>query len=143
MLCRQCGATISAELESCGVCHAPNPAPTESARERVTTPADVDREITRLSSAPAAPASDGPVLKPGQQFGRRYSIIRLLGSGGMAVVYQAWDEMLGSAVALKLISVDAGTPAIERRELQARFTRELKLARQVTHPNVVRIHDPR
>ena len=34
-----------------------------------------------------------------------------------------------------------GTPAIERQQLEDRFKRELKLARQVTHPNVVRIHD--
>ena len=59
----------------------------------------------------------------------------------MAAVYQAWDETLGIAVALKLIRVDAGTPALERRELEERFKRELKLARQVSHPNVVRIHD--
>jgi serine/threonine-protein kinase len=59
----------------------------------------------------------------------------------MAAVYQAWDETLGTAVALKLIRVDAGTQQAELRQLEDRFKRELKLARQVTHPNVVRIHD--
>ncbi len=83
----------------------------------------------------------GATLPPGQQFGPRYTIIRLLGSGGMASVYQAWDETLGTAVALKLIRVDATTPPAELRQLEDRFKRELKLARQVTHPNVVRIHD--
>ena len=83
----------------------------------------------------------GAVLPPGQQFGPRYTIIRLLGSGGMASVYQAWDETLGTAVALKLIRVEATTPRAELRQLEDRFKRELKLARQVTHPNVVRIHD--
>jgi tetratricopeptide (TPR) repeat protein/tRNA A-37 threonylcarbamoyl transferase component Bud32 len=141
MLCRQCGATISSDLESCGVCHTPTPAWGDRAGEPATSMDRVDREITRLSTAPAASASGGPALQPGQQFGGRYSIIRHLGSGGMAVVYQAWDETLGSAVALKLISLAADTPALERRELQDRFKRELKLARQVTHPNVVRIHD--
>ena len=81
------------------------------------------------------------VLQPGHHFGSRYTIIRLLGSGGMAAVYQAWDETLGTAVALKLIRVDVGTPEVELRQLEDRFKRELKLARQVTHPNVVRIHD--
>jgi tetratricopeptide (TPR) repeat protein/tRNA A-37 threonylcarbamoyl transferase component Bud32 len=83
----------------------------------------------------------GTTLPPGQQFGPRYTIIRLLGSGGMASVYQAWDETLGTAVALKLIRVDASAPRAELRALEDRFKRELKLARQVTHPNVVRIHD--
>ena len=89
----------------------------------------------------AGPAVGGATLPPGQQFGPRYTIIRLLGSGGMASVYQAWDETLGTAVALKLIRVDATTPRAELRQLEDRFKRELKLARQVTHPNVVRIHD--
>jgi tetratricopeptide (TPR) repeat protein/tRNA A-37 threonylcarbamoyl transferase component Bud32 len=89
----------------------------------------------------ARPGGAGPSLPPGQQFGPRYTIIRLLGSGGMASVYQAWDETLGTAVALKLIRVDASTPRAELRQLEDRFKRELKLARQVTHPNVVRIHD--
>jgi len=80
-------------------------------------------------------------LLPGQQFGRRYRIISFLGSGGMGAVYQAWDETLGTAVALKLIRVDAGTPTFERQQLEDRFKRELKLARQVTHANVIRIHD--
>ena len=44
-----------------------------------------------------------PVLQAGQTFANRYSIIRLLGAGGMAAVYQAWDETLATAVALKLI----------------------------------------
>jgi serine/threonine protein kinase/tetratricopeptide (TPR) repeat protein len=89
----------------------------------------------------AGPVVAGTVLPPGQQFSSRYTIIRLLGTGGMASVYQAWDETLGTAVALKLIRVDANTPLVELRALEDRFKRELKLARQVTHPNVVRIHD--
>ena len=59
----------------------------------------------------------------------------------MAAVYQAWDEILSTAVALKLILVDPGMPVFELQQLEDRFKRELKLARQVTHPNVIRIHD--
>jgi len=117
-------------------------------QEPATTAAGLDRELTRLSSGhtgnspPMIASAPGVhVLQPGHHFGSRYTIIRLLGSGGMAAVYQAWDETLGTAVALKLIRVDAGTHEIELRQLEDRFKRELKLARQVTHPNVVRIHD--
>ncbi|MGH2793013.1 MAG: serine/threonine-protein kinase, partial [Actinomycetota bacterium] len=82
-----------------------------------------------------------PVLEPGHTFANRYTIIRLLGAGGMAAVYQAWDETLATAVALKLIRVDPSMDPSDIRQLEERFKRELKLARQVTHPNVVRIHD--
>ena len=82
-----------------------------------------------------------PVLQTGQTFANRYTIIRLLGAGGMAAVYQAWDETLATAVALKLIRVDPTMQPEDIRQLEERFKRELKLARQVTHPNVVRIHD--
>jgi tetratricopeptide (TPR) repeat protein len=112
----------------------------------------VETDVTRLadpseprvgSGPPPAQANlrGAPVLQPGQIFANRYTIIRLLGAGGMAAVYQAWDESLAAAVALKLIRVDPGMEPVEIRQLEDRFKRELKLARQVTHPNVVRIHD--
>ncbi len=140
MVCRHCGATTSAALDRCEVCRTPNPA-----QEPAATAAGFDSELTWSSSGTgsdaAFPGSGTTRLQPGQEFGRRYTIIRLLGSGGMGEVYHAWDGTLGAAVALKLIRVDPGAPALERRDLEARFKRELKLARQVTHPNVVRIHD--
>ncbi|MGE5199751.1 MAG: serine/threonine-protein kinase, partial [Rhodospirillaceae bacterium] len=57
----------------------------------------------------------------------------------MGAVYQAWDSELGVTVALKTIrpGSDLGAAA----ELEQRFKRELLLAREVTHKNVVRIHD--
>ena len=80
-------------------------------------------------------------LEPGEAFGPRYHIIRLLGSGGMGAVYQAWDAELGVAVALKVIRPEAMRRSTAAAELERRFKRELVLARQVTHKNVVRIHD--
>jgi len=81
----------------------------------------------------------GP-LSIGQQFGR-YTIIRLLGAGGMGAVYQAWDEELEVPVALKVVRPEAIATPAAARQLEQRFKRELLLARQVTHHNVVRIHD--
>ena len=84
-------------------------------------------------------AAEGP-LSLGQQFGR-YVIIRLLGLGGMGAVYQAWDEELEVAVAVKVIRPEVTADPEAAQDLERRFKRELLLARQVTHKNVVRIHD--
>lgn len=81
------------------------------------------------------------LLAVGEAFGPRYHIIRLLGAGGMGAVYQAWDSELGVAVALKVIRPPSDEDAASAEELVRRFKRELLLSRQVTHPNVVRIHD--
>jgi serine/threonine protein kinase/tetratricopeptide (TPR) repeat protein len=82
----------------------------------------------------------GP-LSVGEPFGARYRILRQLGAGGMGVVYQAWDEDLGVPVALKVIRTEATTDPNQTRDIERRFKRELLLARQVTHQNVVRIYD--
>ena len=79
------------------------------------------------------------LLVPGQAFGSRYRVVRQLGIGGMGAVYQAWDAELGVTVALKIIR--PGSDPWVATELEQRFKRELLLAREVTHKNVVRIHD--
>jgi eukaryotic-like serine/threonine-protein kinase len=91
-------------------------------------------------TGPTSSAADGP-LQVGELLGGRYRIIRLLGIGGMGAVYQAWDSELEVALAFKVIRPDAIGDAVATAEVEARFKRELLLARQVTHPNVVRIHD--
>jgi tetratricopeptide (TPR) repeat protein/tRNA A-37 threonylcarbamoyl transferase component Bud32 len=82
----------------------------------------------------------GP-LDLGAPFGTRYRILRELGAGGMGVVYQAWDAELGVAVALKVVRPEVSNDPGISQEVTRRFKRELLLARQVTHKNVVRIHD--
>ena len=148
MLCTYCGATTSPALDRCVVCHTPYP--TAGSDPGTAPGTDPDADQTRLApsappTAPPVPTNVGaggvPLLQAGQTFANRYTIIRLLGAGGMAAVYQAWDETLGSAVALKLIRIDPSMQPADIRQLEDRFKRELKLARQVTHANVVRIHD--
>ncbi len=82
----------------------------------------------------------GP-LEVGQDFGPRYHIIRVLGVGGMGAVYQAWDAELTEAVAVKVIRPEIAADPRDAADIERRFKRELLLARQVTHKNVVRIHD--
>jgi serine/threonine protein kinase/Flp pilus assembly protein TadD len=92
-----------------------------------------------IPAVPGASPESGP-LEIGHRFGR-YTIVRLLGIGGMGAVYQAWDEVLEVVVALKVIRPDVLRDPRAEREIESRFKRELLLARQVTHKNVVRIHD--
>ncbi len=69
--------------------------------------------------------------------GGRYRIVRRLGRGGMGEVYLADDLKLGQSVALKFLpqSVEADP------ERLAALQREVRVARQVSHPNVCRIYD--
>lgn len=99
--------------------------------------------VTSLDSPSPQPPigpGDGP-FQAGQQVGPRYTIIRLLGVGGMGAVYQAFDHELGVAVAIKVIRPAAQSDATAAKDLEQRFKRELVLARQITHKYVVRIHD--
>jgi tetratricopeptide (TPR) repeat protein/tRNA A-37 threonylcarbamoyl transferase component Bud32 len=93
-----------------------------------------------IRQAPAPTGPTGP-LQIGQQFSPRYIIVRLLGIGGMGAVYQAWDAELSVMVALKVVRPEVTRDPAAAREIERRFKQELLLARQVTHKNVVRIHD--
>ena len=74
---------------------------------------------------------------PGTLLGRRYRIVGLLGRGGMGEVYRADDLRLGQPVALKFLpQASARDPA-----RLARFHDEVRIARQVSHPNVCRVYD--
>ncbi len=90
--------------------------------------------------SPALPP-DQTTFKPGHAFGSRYRIVQLLGVGGMGAVYKARDAELSVDVALKVVRPEIAADPAAARDLQQRFKRELLLARQVTHKNVVRIHD--
>jgi len=96
--------------------------------------------VTGTTSSNRASAIRG-LPSPGAAFGARYRILRELGAGGMGVVYQAWDDEVGVAVALKVIRPEVTADPYVARDVERRFKRELLLARQVTHTNVLRIHD--
>ncbi|MGV9356288.1 bifunctional serine/threonine protein kinase/MFS transporter [Streptomyces misionensis] len=76
----------------------------------------------------------------GQLLGGRYRLVRQLGEGGMGQVWEAQDETLGRAVAVKLISLLAGGGS-RGDEVRARFLREARITAQLQHPNIVTIHD--
>ncbi len=75
-------------------------------------------------------------LPPGAMVGERYRVEGKLGQGGMATVYKVHDLELDERVAMKVF-----LPGQESPELLARFRQELLLSRQLSHANVVRLHD--
>ncbi|HNB87306.1 MAG TPA: bifunctional serine/threonine-protein kinase/formylglycine-generating enzyme family protein [Anaerolineales bacterium] len=70
----------------------------------------------------------------------RYNIIDLLGQGGMATVYRAYDTRLEREVALKVIRHEAFPPDVLQNELK-RFEREAKSLARLSHPNIVKVLD--
>ena len=66
-----------------------------------------------------------------------YRLLRVLGEGGMGVVYEAEDVRLGRHVALKFIV----HKALDRAESVERFEREARAASVLNHPNICTIHD--
>ena len=85
-----------------------------------------------------AQATKGASLQRGEVFADRYEILGTLGKGGMGVVYRARDRQLDEVVALKLLRPEA---LASDPTLLDRFKQEIKLARQITHRNVLRTHD--
>lgn len=83
----------------------------------------------------AATAADR--FTPGTMLAGRYRIVAPLGSGGAGEVYRAEDTKLGQTVALKFIS-----PGIaHEKALLERIISEVRIGRQVSHPNLCRIYD--
>lgn len=67
----------------------------------------------------------------------KYKLMKTLGSGGMASVYLAWDQEKKREVAIKMLRVDPSTPTSNK----SRFREEMKLARYIKSPHVVRFYE--
>ena len=91
---------------------------------------------TKDLDAPGQAEFHATSLQIGDVIDGRYTIERLLGSGGMGTVYLARDEHLGRSVAVKLVHEDL----LGRVELQRGFAAEARAMALVRHPNVVTIH---
>ena len=74
---------------------------------------------------------------PGTKIAGRYRIVSLLGRGGMGEVYRADDLRLGQTVALKFLPPEL---AKDTKRLEY-FHNEVRLARQISHPNICRVYD--
>jgi len=97
------------------------------------TPSSVLSDWTQSAPAPA-PALPR-AFTPGTLLAHRYRIVALLGRGGMGEIYRAEDTKLGQTVALKFVRGALSGEALER------LYSEVRIGRQVSHPNVCRLYD--
>jgi hypothetical protein len=168
MFCSSCGAQLSSQGRFCSCCGEPvDPDTAETVLDDESSLSNLEAETLAPSAAIPAPralaakphssprpatarspsaappplSSSDPIgggrFVPGQIVAERYRIVALAGRGGMGEVYRAEDLKLSQIVAIKFlpeaVSKDAGA--------LARFHSEVRVARQVSHPNVCRTFD--
>jgi serine/threonine-protein kinase len=98
--------------------------------------ANSTRAVTLTTPDAAAHAFAGP--RAGTVFAGRYQILGTLGKGGMGTVYRALDRELDDEVAVKVLLPEAFD---EGTSVGVTLKQEIRLARKITHRNVVRTHD--
>jgi hypothetical protein len=137
--CPSCGAPADDNQQTCRGCHSPLPW------------SDVETRLSDESGHKAlthkSPGSSGWTgttsdidhgrFEPGAILDQRYRIIGRLGRGGMGEVYRADDLKLGQPVALKFLPESVDRDPARLTQLHT----EVRMARQVSHPNVCRVYD--
>jgi serine/threonine-protein kinase len=121
-LCPKCAGEVRDGWRVCPACAAPLDAETK----------------TIFTESPSISTIEEGRFPAGTVLAGRYRILGLLGHGGMGEVYRAYDLILNQAVALKFL---AGGHGQMSEAALARFRNEVRIARQVSHPNVCRVYD--
>lgn len=124
MLCFRCGSYNVDDATVCSVCG-------QAFLD------DKGQEVAGVSRTPSGVRLTATIFAPGELVSGRYKILETLGQGGVGVVYRARDQELDADVALKAIS----TNLLQTPEEQRLFSRQMKQARKLNHPNIIRIYD--
>ena len=142
--CVTCHSEVADSIPACPACGSPvavstgtsatvaMEAPAAAAPSNGAKSSHTKSGLSRLSETSV---DDGRFL-PGTLVNGRYRIVGLLGRGGMGEVYRATDLTLAQPVALKFLP-EAG---VTERVLE-RFHAEVRIARQISHPNICRVYD--
>lgn len=150
MFCSSCGNEVPSKSKYCSACGSQVglDAGAGGSDEETIAPSTQQRTPAPTSKIGRAPSSGAPRVSssdpigggrftPGIVIAGRYRIVALAGRGGMGEVYRAEDLKLSQTVAVKFLpeKLTADPPALER------FHSEVRIARQVSHPNVCRVFD--
>jgi predicted Ser/Thr protein kinase len=128
-LCPSCATAVPPDHEFCGKCGTPVDGAPSAATETVHQP--------RSSTPSSSKSMDEGRFPPGTLLAQRYRVVSLLGRGGMGEVYRANDLLLGQTVALKFLPAQWTS----HEATLVRFRNEVRIARQISHPNVCRVYD--
>jgi serine/threonine protein kinase len=107
---------------------------------RCGTPLPVVDSYSGLPDIPtpfSSSSSRSLELRKGQVLAKRYTIRKLIGRGGMGSIYSVYDNTLDEEMALKVLL----PKFVEEKMVVERFFNEAKIARALSHPNIVRVHD--
>lgn len=115
------------------------PGPTDAART-MAAPARAAVRVAVAANVAGGGSHDSldvTTLHAGDIIGGRYRVLRELGRGGFGVVMQVSDQIVGEEIALKIIN----PMLIQDEGAIARFVQEVRFARRIAHPNVIRLYD--
>jgi len=138
--CPSCATPVGAPAGSCPACGSSfdiSDSPTGTAPRPAGPPSPTPSPNRDLSPSGGPRRPVGERFVPGTVLAGRYRVVGLLGRGGMGEVYRADDLKLEQAVALKFLPHGLD----EDGARLARFYREVRVARQVSHPAVCRVYD--
>jgi predicted Ser/Thr protein kinase len=149
-LCPSCATDIPDSATICPRCSSPTPwstdvthlagehaNPDDSTRTRLAAAGTHRRSVTSSSWLTSTDAIDHGRFPPGTILDDRYRVVGRLGKGGMGEVYRADDLKLGQPVALKFLPEAVDRDPVRLTQLHT----EVRMARQVAHPNVCRVYD--
>lgn len=95
------------------------------------------QSVINEAQAQAPRGNNSPQFRRGQVVGGRYTVLNLIGQGGMGSIYKVHDNTLGEDVALKTLLPQF----LDDKVVLERFYNEAKIARRLAHENIVRVHD--
>jgi serine/threonine protein kinase len=138
--CTRCQERLSELAGPAAMWHGVKDAVSETAgsnRQRSFPPVNLDQSAIHWTESMAKQLLSPPTHP--EMLGRlgRYEVERLIGSGGMGVVFKAFDTELNRPVAIKLLAPYLASSGPARK----RFSREARAAAAVVHPHVVPIHN--
>ncbi|WP_300394330.1 serine/threonine-protein kinase [Henriciella sp.] len=143
--CVECGTGLPNEAHFCAACGAKVPG-TPEMQDTSQVPVGGAALNTVSGIETVAPGhktidpydrQEGPSIEPGMEVAGKYRIDRLIGAGGMGVVYKATEMVTDTPVALKVIPAHQ----VKSEKAVQRLIEEGKTTRTIAHPNVVRTYD--